>query len=85
MVNVEELIPFSQALAPQVDVLVEEEDVDVAALRASTTRSGTAMSTVAAILPIICGTRASDLMIFAACGLSIMAEARNLVAKRGCN
>jgi len=66
-------------------VLAEEEDVDVPALRAYTTRSGTAMSIAAAILPIICGTRAFNLIIFAACGLSIMAEARNLVAKWGFN
>jgi len=75
-VKVDELTGCSQALAPQLLVESVEDDV-VVAVRASITRSGTAMFIIVSILPTICGARAVNLTIFAS-PFSILAEASNL-------
>lgn len=75
-VKVDELTGFSQPLAPQLLVESDEEAVDVAALRGSITRFGTAMSIIDSILAKTRGTRAVNLTIFAACPVSIMSEAK---------
>lgn len=52
-VKVESPTGFSQALAPQ--LLVASDDEEVESARASSTRSGTAMLSIDSILPIACG------------------------------
>jgi hypothetical protein len=84
IVKVDELTGSWHAFAPQLPVAVDDEDVDVAAARASTTRLGTVISIIASILPTVSGsateTRGPNLTIFAR-GKSIWSEASNLVAR----
>ena len=69
IVKVDELTGSWHAFAPQLPVAVDDEDVDVAAARASTTRLGTAIFIIASILPRVSGsatgTRGRSLTIFA--------------------
>jgi hypothetical protein len=88
IVKVDELTGSWHAFAPQLPVAVDDEDVDVAAARASTTRLGTTIFIIASILPRVSGsaigTRGPNLTIFAR-GKSIWSEASSLVASRWSN
>jgi hypothetical protein len=69
IVKVDELTGSWHAFGPQLLVAVDDEDVDVAAARASTTRLGTAIFIIASILPRVSGSaagvRGPSLTIFA--------------------
>ena len=66
IVKVDELTGSSHAFVPQLLEDVDDEDVDVESARGSTTRSGTAISITASILPSLAtGTRGPSLTIFA--------------------
>lgn len=87
IVNEEPLTDVSQEFAPQLPVASEEDDVVEAALRGSTTRSGTTIFNIGSIVPSASGlaagigTRGPSLTIFRTSICSIFALAERAEVK----